>query len=88
MTREEGGFFIIFLTRSGFPREDDLGCEVSAFPTPGRSWIPSLPMAWEGILGARPGGHCPSHLEPGSTREPQQFQRAWNSLRIELRMPR
>lgn len=88
MMRKEEGFCIIFLT-SDFPREDDLDCKVSAFPTPGRSWIiPNLPMTCEGILGAMPGGLSAPHTWSQDTREPQQYLTAWSSLRIKLGMPR
>lgn len=90
MTEEEegGGGFLLFSSQCVFPREDDLGCEASAFSTLEGAWIvPNLPITWEGILGARPCGHCPSHPEPGDTMEPQQSQRAWNSPRILLGMP-
>lgn len=78
MMRKEEGFYIIFVT-SDFPREDDLDCKVSAFPTPGRSWIiPNLPMTCEGILGAMPGELSAPHTWSQATREPQQYQTAWS----------
>lgn len=86
--RRGRGLFIIFLTMSGVPREDDFGCEVSVFPT---QKVLDHPQVTHD-MGRKPGSKARWVLHPTPGARPHEgattIPSASNSPRIVLVMPK